>query len=91
MLQFHCCGVANYTDWAQTIKYSSNTNVPDSCCRVETRSCGEHSRGIQFNDPIANDDDEIPVYTQVGHPTHFFARLHVISVFRAVWVKYKTG
>ncbi|CAM6001605.1 unnamed protein product [Sphagnum balticum] len=72
MLQFHCCGVANYTDWAHTVKYSSNTNVPDSCCRRETSKCGEHTRGAHMlNDPMGanDDDDETPVYTQFrrGH------------------------
>jgi len=64
---FHCCGVANYTDWAHTVKYSSNTNVPDSCCRRETSKCGEHTRGANMlNDPMGanDDDDETPVYTQ---------------------------
>ena len=34
-----CCGVKNYTDWANTT-FSQDKNVPDSCCRDYTQGCG---------------------------------------------------
>ena len=34
---FKCCGSANYTDWR---KYMGD-NVPDSCCKTETKECGK--------------------------------------------------
>jgi len=32
-----CCGSNNYTDWAATL---GNGNVPDSCCKDDTKGCG---------------------------------------------------
>ena len=38
-LQVHCCGVKNYTDWANTT-FSKGSHVPDSCCQEYTTGCG---------------------------------------------------
>ena len=38
-LQVHCCGVKNYTDWANTT-FSKGSHVPDSCCKEYTTGCG---------------------------------------------------
>jgi CD63 antigen len=39
--QVHCCGVKNYTDWANTT-FSHGINVPDSCCKEYTVGCGSN-------------------------------------------------
>lgn len=31
-VQFHCCGVHNYTDWKDT-KYFSTQGIPATCCK----------------------------------------------------------
>jgi len=39
---YGCCGVNRTDDWEDVYKGSSHPNsVPDSCCIVETRGCGE--------------------------------------------------
>ncbi|XP_039350980.1 CD63 antigen-like isoform X1 [Mauremys reevesii] len=37
---FQCCGAQNYTDWFNTTFGSLNSAVPNSCCKVITKSCG---------------------------------------------------
>ena len=37
--EVHCCGVKNYTDWANTT-FSKGSHVPDSCCQEYTTGCG---------------------------------------------------
>lgn len=33
LLQFQCCGVNNYTDWHESLRFEENSkSVPDSCC-----------------------------------------------------------
>eukprot|EP00095_Tigriopus_kingsejongensis_P004648 maker-scaffold29_size597861-snap-gene-3.10 protein:Tk04648 transcript:maker-scaffold29_size597861-snap-gene-3.10-mRNA-1 annotation:"cd63 antigen" len=39
---FQCCGVTVYTDW-KNATFSQQSNVPDSCCKLNTENCG---RGI---------------------------------------------
>ena len=37
----HCCGVMNYTDWAQNPIMNATSSVPDSCCKTtHTKGCG---------------------------------------------------
>lgn len=52
VLQFKCCGAANYTDW-QTVSLMPKGQVPDSCCINVTKDCG-----ISFN--VKN------IYSEVG-------------------------
>ncbi|NWI17844.1 CD63 protein, partial [Crypturellus soui] len=40
--EFHCCGVANYTDWATVAPFKGNDTVPRSCCRVNATNCNVH-------------------------------------------------
>ncbi|NXA43745.1 CD63 protein, partial [Eudromia elegans] len=40
--EFHCCGVANYTDWAAVAPFKGNDTVPRSCCRVNGTACNVH-------------------------------------------------
>jgi len=64
-IRFHCCGVANYTDWSRADKYMANNDLPDSCCRRVTRSCGEHQRdGQSVRVAFADDADTSSVFTQ---------------------------
>ncbi|XP_072905211.1 tetraspanin-4a isoform X1 [Hemitrygon akajei] len=44
---FRCCGVSNYTDWFDVF---NTTQVPDSCCREYTVSCGLHSPETWWKD-----------------------------------------
>ncbi|XP_051885041.1 tetraspanin-4a isoform X2 [Pristis pectinata] len=44
---FRCCGVSNYTDWFEVF---NATQVPDSCCREYTVSCGLHSPETWWKD-----------------------------------------
>ncbi|XP_069751203.1 tetraspanin-4a isoform X2 [Narcine bancroftii] len=44
---FRCCGVSNYTDWFEVF---NATQVPDSCCREYTVSCGLHSPETWWRD-----------------------------------------
>ncbi|XP_067405724.1 tetraspanin-7-like isoform X1 [Emydura macquarii macquarii] len=37
---FQCCGAQNYTDWFNTTFGSLNSAVPNSCCKIITKSCG---------------------------------------------------
>ncbi|XP_043381564.1 CD63 antigen isoform X2 [Chelonia mydas] len=37
---FQCCGAQNYTDWFNTTFGSLNSAVPNSCCKMITKSCG---------------------------------------------------
>lgn len=39
LLQFKCCGAANYTDW-ESIPLMPKGRVPDSCCVNVTQDCG---------------------------------------------------
>ncbi|XP_046461293.1 CD63 antigen-like [Daphnia pulex] len=39
--EVHCCGVKNYSDWANTT-FSHGINVPDSCCKEYTVGCGSN-------------------------------------------------
>ena len=41
--QFQCCGIFNYKEWYQT-PYGNFTNVPDSCCIHNFKTCGENIR-----------------------------------------------
>ncbi|XP_053900203.1 tetraspanin-7-like [Malaclemys terrapin pileata] len=38
--KFQCCGAQNYTDWFNTTFGSLNSAVPNSCCKIITKSCG---------------------------------------------------
>uniref|UniRef100_A0A8C6YT21 CD63 molecule n=1 Tax=Nothoprocta perdicaria TaxID=30464 RepID=A0A8C6YT21_NOTPE len=40
--QFHCCGINNYTDWANVAPFKGNDTVPRSCCRVNSTTCNVH-------------------------------------------------
>uniref|UniRef100_UPI00398EFDD4 tetraspanin-4-like n=1 Tax=Pristiophorus japonicus TaxID=55135 RepID=UPI00398EFDD4 len=44
---FRCCGVSNYTDWFEVF---NTTQVPDSCCREYSASCGLHSPDTWWKD-----------------------------------------
>ncbi|XP_048725036.1 CD63 antigen-like [Caretta caretta] len=37
---FQCCGAQNYTDWFNTTFGSLSSAVPNSCCKMVTKSCG---------------------------------------------------
>merc|ERR1711892_601169 len=37
--ELECCGVNNYTDWGRVQGWQQGV-LPDSCCKVETDSCG---------------------------------------------------
>lgn len=37
-ITLHCCGVKNYTDWAETA-YFKDFGIPVSCCRTNDASC----------------------------------------------------
>lgn len=52
LLQFKCCGAANYTDW-ESVPVMSKGQVPDSCCINVTKDCG-----VSFN--VKN------IYPEVG-------------------------
>uniref|UniRef100_A0A8C6YVE6 Tetraspanin n=1 Tax=Nothoprocta perdicaria TaxID=30464 RepID=A0A8C6YVE6_NOTPE len=39
---FHCCGINNYTDWANVAPFKGNDTVPRSCCRVNSTTCNVH-------------------------------------------------
>ncbi|KAM6112324.1 CD63 antigen [Phoenicopterus ruber ruber] len=41
-MDFACCGVNNYTDWANIGRFKVNNTVPLSCCRVNSTSCNVH-------------------------------------------------
>ncbi|NXL54881.1 CD63 protein, partial [Podilymbus podiceps] len=41
-MDFACCGVNNYTDWATIKRFKVNDTVPLSCCRVNSTSCNVH-------------------------------------------------
>ncbi len=89
--QVHCCGVKNYTDWANTT-FSKGVNVPDSCCKEYTANCG-------LNMIVSPDADE-RLYTvgcvpelseQVKHKAGVFAGIGVgiafiqVSIFFVVF------
>ncbi|XP_025903162.1 CD63 antigen [Nothoprocta perdicaria] len=40
--EFHCCGINNYTDWANVAPFKGNDTVPRSCCRVNSTTCNVH-------------------------------------------------
>uniref|UniRef100_A0A8C8SKY5 Tetraspanin n=1 Tax=Pelusios castaneus TaxID=367368 RepID=A0A8C8SKY5_9SAUR len=42
--QLQCCGVTNYTDWANTQWFNTtgNNTVPLSCCRQNDKNCTGH-------------------------------------------------
>lgn len=45
-LQEKCCGVNSYEDWQRTPFTGGNHSfVPDSCCKVVTKGCGNISAG----------------------------------------------
>ncbi|XP_069461328.1 tetraspanin-4-like [Ambystoma mexicanum] len=46
-IEFHCCGVGNYTDWEVILKEHS---VPKSCCREVTERCTSDS-DVWWKDP----------------------------------------
>lgn len=41
--QMKCCGVKDYTDWAQVDSFNTSSSVPDSCCTAEKvgADCGK--------------------------------------------------
>lgn len=39
-IQFHCCGVRDYTDWYRIKAWPQEDWVPDSCCIKRERYCG---------------------------------------------------
>ncbi|NXD17704.1 CD63 protein, partial [Nothocercus nigrocapillus] len=40
--EFHCCGINNYTDWANVAPFKGNDTVPQSCCRINSTTCNVH-------------------------------------------------
>ncbi|NXA56859.1 CD63 protein, partial [Nothocercus julius] len=40
--EFHCCGINNYTDWANVAPFKGNDTVPQSCCRINSTACNVH-------------------------------------------------
>ena len=58
LLQFECCGVDNSSEWIYSKtkfnKVGNHQFVPDSCCKDETKGCGnliKESRNV-FKDKI---------------------------------------
>ncbi|XP_056389496.1 CD63 antigen-like isoform X2 [Hyla sarda] len=39
--EFQCCGAKNFTDWFNISSGIVQNSVPDSCCRIVQRKCGE--------------------------------------------------
>lgn len=79
--EVHCCGVKNYTDWANT-PFSQGKHVPDSCCKEYTAGCG-------LNMILSPDADErlyvvgcVPELSeQVKHKAGVFAGIGVGVAF----------
>jgi len=36
-----CCGVESYNDWTKSTGWANNNDVPDSCCKTESKGCGK--------------------------------------------------
>lgn len=45
-VQFHCCGVHNYTDWKDT-KYFSTQGIPATCCKDPMNCKPETLKNLQ--------------------------------------------
>ena len=54
--QFQCCGIFNYKEWYQT-PYGNFTNVPDSCCIHNFKTCGENIISMSISEL------EVKIYT----------------------------
>jgi CD63 antigen len=51
--QFKCCGVSNFTNWANATVYQGSYDVPPSCCKRERDSgdkCYKGVRSPEFDD-----------------------------------------
>ncbi|XP_063282408.1 CD63 antigen [Pelobates fuscus] len=46
---FKCCGAANYTDWDKYGPFIGKNEVPDSCCKNETKDCGKNYNTTNIN------------------------------------------
>ena len=54
--QFKCCGIFNYEEWYQT-PYGNYSNVPDSCCMHNFKTCGENITSMSISEL------EVKIYT----------------------------
>jgi len=36
-----CCGVEGYNDWTKSSGWANTQDVPDSCCKTESKGCGK--------------------------------------------------
>ena len=48
----HCCGVMEYTDWAQNPILNATSSVPDSCCKEISEGCGTGELSAESTDNI---------------------------------------
>ena len=69
---FHCCGVVNYTDWAEGLPGNTNGDVPDKCCKDPQVGCG---KGLAT---ITEKEAKVTIYT-IG----CFAKLEQLVVGEA--------
>lgn len=79
--EVHCCGVTNYTNWADT-PFGQNRTVPDSCCKDYVTGCGAN----MIHDPDASSkiytDGCVPELAQlVVHNAGVFAGIGVSIAF----------
>lgn len=79
MLQLHCCGATNYTDWLYTDWFGNLTTgpvIPVSCCAT-VGGCGEE--GFIF-------EDDIPVTYRVWTQVWYNLLLFTACNYKAIHI-----
>lgn len=88
MLQLHCCGFNNYTDYDQSswrsMALNNGLQVPYTCCSTTPISLSRWSMATNHTHPYDGDDDDHNLFREASSTESFYISSSTES---SSWVK----